>query len=137
MAELTREQLEQAVVRADTYSLADSDVALQTADTMPAGSGIEGTKLDTAGSDQHGPVYSYTVGDVRTALDKWDSRDSRERRPRRTGGTRKGRRTGNGRRSAKTTTTRAPARTEVPDTTQTPPVDQSDDTTAEASEGKG
>jgi hypothetical protein len=71
MAELTREQLEAAEERAATYSLSDADVALQTSDTLPEGVEVEPARLDTAGSDQHGAVYSFTRGQVIEALDGW------------------------------------------------------------------
>jgi hypothetical protein len=71
MAELTKEQLEAAEERAATYSLSDADVALQTSDTLPEGVDVEPAKLDTAGSDQHGAVYSFTRGQVIAALDNW------------------------------------------------------------------
>jgi hypothetical protein len=71
MAELTREQLEAAEERAATHSLSDADVALQTSDTLPEGVKVEPTRLDTAGSDQHGAVYSFTRGQVIEALDGW------------------------------------------------------------------
>jgi hypothetical protein len=71
MAELTREQLEAAEERAAAHSLSDADVALQTSDTLPDGVDVEPARLDTAGSDQHGAVYSFTRGQVIEALEGW------------------------------------------------------------------
>jgi hypothetical protein len=70
MAQLTRDQLQAAADRADQLSLSGGDVALQTSDTLPddAPDDARGTVLDTAGSEQHGEVRSYTVSEVRTLL---------------------------------------------------------------------
>jgi hypothetical protein len=68
MAELTRKQLKAAADRASELTLADDDVALITSDTMPEGVGVRGKTLDTAGSDAHGPVYSFTRKQVDKAL---------------------------------------------------------------------
>lgn len=68
MAELTKTQLKAAADRAGELSLADDDVALITSDAMPKGAGVRGAQLDTAGSEQHGPVYSFTRKQVDKAL---------------------------------------------------------------------
>lgn len=82
MAELTRAQLEAARDRADALTLSPGEVALQTSDTMPEFiSGDEdaplGTELETAGSEQHGAIRSYTRADVVDALAQWDAHDKR------------------------------------------------------------
>jgi hypothetical protein len=69
MPALTKEELHAALERAEQFSLPDDAVALQTAGTLPEDvDGVEPSTLDTAGSDQHGPVYSYTRGQVAEAL---------------------------------------------------------------------
>lgn len=80
MAELTRTQLTAAAERAAGLSLADQDVALQTSDSMPERLGVNGATLDTAGAEQHGPVYSFTRKDVETALERWSTASSGRRR---------------------------------------------------------
>jgi hypothetical protein len=125
MAELTRTQLKAAADRATELSLADDDVALQTADTMPEGLGVRGERLDTAGSDQHGPVYSFTRKQVDKALDAWPEREaSRSSSGRRTGGD--GRRRG-GRRANVTQTDTETGTAATPPTkpagTSPPPAD--------------
>jgi hypothetical protein len=69
MPTLTKEELHAALERAEQFSLPDDAVALQTAGTLPEDvDGVEPATLDTAGSDQHGKVYSYTRGQVAEAL---------------------------------------------------------------------
>lgn len=123
MAELTKQELQAAEDRAEGYSLADDDVALQTSNTMPERFSIKGQELQTAGSEQHGPVFSFTRKQVRQALDSWGGRGGRSSGSRSSG-----------------SGTRAPdqGRQQVPDPQQTeqPKADTSDDTKAEAADGK-
>jgi len=87
MAELTKTELQAAAARAADLSLADDDVALQTANEPP--DSVRATKLDTAGSDEHGAIYSLTRAQVDKALDAWGS-EAKEDEPKGGNGRRRG-----------------------------------------------
>jgi hypothetical protein len=143
MAELTREQLEAAEERAATHSLSDADVALQTSDTLPEGVDVEPAKLDTAGSDQHGAVYSFTRGQVIAALEGWPGgRSSGKASARRssTGKSGRGRGSGRGSGRGRRSSARSTGVTETPvpppsETGAEAPASSSEDAKSEGSHG--
>jgi hypothetical protein len=114
MAELTKAQLKAAADRAGELSLAEEDVALQTSDTMPERLKIKGSELETAGTEVHGAVYSFTRKDVETALERWGSQSGRGSQS----GQGRGRGTGNGRRRRQAASTEAEPKA---DATPAPP----------------